>query len=103
MKSDDRDKLGVFILCGLSLTLLAGISVGVIVQPIPPNAQTLLGVIVGGVMLFSRECLQAIRALWEAARTGKLTDQLATSTPSEGPTGAPDDPVSVTDVKGKSK
>jgi hypothetical protein len=89
-KSEQRDKLGVFILCGLSLSILAGVSWGATTTRIPSDSQTLLGVIVGGVMLFARECLQAIRALWEAERTGKLTDQLANST-----TIAPTDPLPV--------
>lgn len=79
--SEQKDKLAVILLCGFSLLILGGISAGAISSRIPSDSQTLLGVIVGGLMLFSRECLQAIRAFWQDQRTGKLTDQIAASNP----------------------
>ncbi|MBC7506619.1 MAG: hypothetical protein H7267_12985 [Sandarakinorhabdus sp.] len=78
--SEQRDKLGVFILCGFALGIIGGISWGAIQQRIPSDSQTLLGVIVGGIMIFARECLTVIRQFWTDAKTAKLTDQLAAST-----------------------
>jgi hypothetical protein len=79
--SEQRDKLGVFILCGIALAIIGGISWGAIAQRIPSDSQTLLGVIVGGIMIFARECLVVIRQFWADAKTAKLTDQLAAAGP----------------------
>ena len=80
-QSEQRDKLGVFILCGIALAIIGGISWGAIQQRIPSDSQTLLGVIVGGIMIFARECLVVIRQFWADAKTAKLTDALAAAGP----------------------
>ena len=90
-RSEQRDKLAVIILCGMSLSVLGGISAGAIIVRIPNDSQTLLGVIVGGLLLFGRECLQAIRAAWSEQRTGKLTDALAAAGPPPSDSPAPAD------------
>ncbi len=79
--SEERDKLGVFALCGMSLAIIGGISFGAITSRIPSDSQTLLGVIVGGIMIFARECLVVIRQFWSDAKTAKLTDALANAGP----------------------
>lgn len=92
--SEMRDKLGVFILCGIALGIIGGISWGAIQQRIPSDSQTLLGVIVGGIMIFARECLVVIRQFWADAKTAKLTDALANAGPPLAPiTEAPADAV----------
>lgn len=83
--SEMRDKLGVFILCGMALGIIGGISFGAIQQRIPSDSQTLLGVIVGGIMIFARECLVVIRQFWADAKNAKLTDQLAAAGPPREP------------------
>ncbi len=75
------DKLAIVVLCGFSIGVLGGISYGAISKEIPDNAHTLLGVIVGGLMLFARECLQAIRQFAQDVNTTRLTEQLGNSTP----------------------
>jgi hypothetical protein len=80
-RSEQLDKLGVFILCGIALSIIGGISWGAIQQRIPNDSQTLLGVIVGGIMIFARECLVVIRQFWSDAKTAKLTDALANAGP----------------------
>jgi hypothetical protein len=82
-----------------ALATVAAIAVYSIYKGIPADAATLLGTIVGGLLMFMREIVQAIRGFWADARTGKLTDQLAASPPAGGPAGTPDDPVSVEEVK----
>lgn len=99
-KAEQQDRRSVFLLCGFALFILGGISIGAIANRIPSDSQTLLGVIVGGIMLFIRECLQAIRAFWQEQRVGKMTDQLANSPASGAPqdvnvVNAPSDPVPV--------
>ena len=84
-QAEARDKLGVFILCGLALAIIGGISFGAIQQRIPSDSQTLLGVIVGGIMIFARECLVVIRQFWSDAKTAKLTEQLANAGPPLAP------------------
>lgn len=79
-KSEQRDKLAIVLLCGITLAIIGGIAGGAITNRIPSDSQTLLGVIVGGLLLFIRECLQAVRAFAQDMKTGKLTDQLAAST-----------------------
>lgn len=84
-RSERLDKLGVFILCGIALAIIGGISWGAIQQRIPSDSQTLLGVIVGGIMIFARECLVVIRQFWSDAKTAKLTDALAAAGPPLAP------------------
>lgn len=91
--SDRWDRLAIVILCGVALIILGLVSGGAIFRNIPNDSQTLLGVIVGGVLLFARECLQAIRAFAQDSKTGKLTDQLANST--QTPAGTPEDPMTI--------
>lgn len=84
-----------------SLATVAAIALYSIYQGIPEAAATLLGTIVGGLLMFMREIVQTIRQFWSDERTGKLTDQLAAA-PASGaldgsPTGQPGDPLSVTE------
>lgn len=90
-KSERSDKTAIIALCGLAIVILGGISAGAIWHEIPAVNNTLLGVIVGGLMLFARECLQAIRQFWQEQRTGKMAEDLANSTrnPDAGNAGDP--------------
>ncbi len=80
-QGDERAKLGMMLLSGFSIAATAGIAAGAIHYRIPNDSQTLLGVIVGGLLLYSRECVQAVRAIMQDAKTGVLTDHLARSNP----------------------
>lgn len=88
-RAEARDKLGVFILCGLALVIIGGISWGAIQQRIPSDSQTLLGVIVGGIMIFARECLVVIRQFWSDAKNAKTFETLANAGPPLVPTDVP--------------
>jgi hypothetical protein len=64
------------------------------------NSAGMIGVIVTGLIAFSKDIIQAIRGYSMSAQLGKVTDQLAQSGPiaSDGPTGTPSDPVAVKEV-----
>lgn len=64
-----------------SLATVAAIALYSIYKGIPEAAATLLGTIVGGLLMFMREIVQTIRQFWSDERTGKLTDQLAAAPP----------------------
>ena len=68
-----------------SLCIVGAIALYSIYKGIPEAAATLLGTIVGGLLMFMREIVQTIRQFWSDERTGKLTDQLAAA-PAPGPT-----------------
>jgi hypothetical protein len=97
----DREKLGLLILAGLSVIALFVIAIFAIRQgQMDPNAATLVGVIVGGLIAFGKDIVAAIRGYSMSAQLGKVTDQLAASKPAEavlgaGPAGTPEDPVNV--------
>lgn len=71
----------------LALALLSIVSLGVIAiialraGSIDPNASALIGVIVTGLIAFSKDIIQAIRGYSMSAQLGKVTDQLAASGP----------------------
>lgn len=94
------DRFWLLTLAMGSLFVIGGISLATIYQGVPEKVDVLLGVIVGGLLLFMREIVQAIRSFWEGERTTKLTDQLAAAAPTGSPIDAnivnpPSDPVPV--------
>jgi len=87
-----------------SLCIVGAIALYSIYKGIPEAAATLLGTIVGGLLMFMREIVQTIRQFWSDERTGKLTDQLAAAPApidplSEAATGKPGDPVNTKEVR----
>lgn len=90
-----RDHEYLFGLAAICLVVLGGISAGAILKTIPNDSQTLLGTLVAGLLLFSRDIVSTIRSAWSDERTGQLTDHLAGSAPAkvDAPTGNVDDPI----------
>lgn len=84
-RSAHCDRLWLLTLGMGSLATVAAIALYSIYKGIPEAAATLLGTIVGGLLMFMREIVQTIRQFWSDERTGKLTDKLA-ATPATGPT-----------------
>lgn len=97
MNADRKWLLG---LAALSIVVLAGIAGAASLARIPNDSQTLLGAISAGLLLFARDVVTTIRAAWTDERTEALTDQLASSTPSDNikPDGTRKDPISVKEV-----
>lgn len=93
------DKRGLFVLSGISLLVLAGIVYGCFYKGVPDGSDALLGAIAAGILLFNRDVVQTIRAAWSEGTLGKMSDQLANSSPQTGPTGNPGDPVHVEEEK----
>lgn len=93
------DRLGLLLVAGACIVALTWISIRALgTDKLDPNAATLLGAIVAGLIATAGACLQAIRGYSMSAQLGKVTDQLARAGPvpaPDAPSGAPDDPVSV--------
>jgi hypothetical protein len=64
---------------------------------VDPNAATLVGVIAGGLIAFSKDIVAAIRGYAMNAQLGKVTDQLAASAPTGDGSAAPADAVEAAD------
>lgn len=84
-KPEARDRFWLLTLGMGALVIVGAIALYSIYKGIPEAAATLLGTIVGGLLMFMREIVQAIRGFWQDAHTGKLTDQLAASPPPVDP------------------
>jgi hypothetical protein len=82
MNDTSRDKLGIFILAGITLVILGLISMRIIgSEKVDANAIGLLGVIVAGLIAFLTGAIAAVRGYSMSAQLGKVTDQLAASGP----------------------
>lgn len=80
------DKLGLFVLAGLALAVLAIMIAGPIWKgKLPESAETLFGTMVAGILLFLRDIVAAIRAGWEEVTRGKVNEQLANAAPPADP------------------
>ena len=96
--------LAVTFLCIAALTWISIKALGS--NQLDPNASTLLGAIVAGLIGTAAACIQAVRGFSMSAQLGKVTDQLAASGPVVDPTtpqpvvvtNAPSDPVQTTDA-----
>lgn len=100
MNSDNRlEKIGLLILAALAIVTLAIISFKALSQDtVDPNAATMIGVIITGLIAFGKDIIQAIRGYAMSAQLGKVTDQLAASGPVADP--ANPQPVTVTNDEG---
>lgn len=78
-RSEDRRLLGK--IAYLSLFVLALIAVGVVAFAVAEAAYTLLGTIVGGLLVNSKDVIGAIRESWSTRQVEKMSDQLGASTP----------------------
>lgn len=80
------DKLGLFILAGLVVIVLALIVAGTYwTRGVPEKGDVLLGGIATGLILFLRELVASVRAGWEEVTRGKVNEQLARATPAADP------------------
>lgn len=76
------EKLALLGLAGFNLVVLAIIAVMILrVGTLDANAAGMIGVIVTGLVALPTVVIQAIRGYSMSAQLGKVTDQLAASTP----------------------
>lgn len=76
------EKLALLGLAGFNLVVLAIIAVMILrVGTLEANAAGMIGVIVTGLVALPTVVIQAIRGYSMSAQLGKVTDQLAASTP----------------------
>lgn len=85
--SDNRlEKIGLLVLAYGAIITLAVISVKALdLETVDPNAATMIGVIITGLIAIGKDIIQAIRGYAMSAQLGKVTDQLAASGPVEQP------------------
>jgi hypothetical protein len=85
MNQDNRlEKVALLTLAFVAITSLAIIAVIALrAGSVDPNASALIGVIVTGLIAFSKDIIQAIRGYSMSAQLGKVTDQLAASGPAK--------------------
>lgn len=84
MKRGDNtlEKLGLLILAGMAIVTLAVISFKALARDsVDPNAATMIGVVITGLIAFGKDIIQALRGYAMSAQLGKVTDQLAASGP----------------------
>lgn len=81
-ESTRLEKLGLLLLALLALVALSWIALAALkTGKLDPNASALIGVIVTGLIAFSKDIIQAIRGYSMSAQLSKVTDQLAASGP----------------------
>lgn len=86
------EKIGLLALAALSLIGLIWIAIASLkADTLDPNAATLLGAIVAGLIAYGKDIVSAIRGFSMSAQLGKVTDQLAAA----GPVVDPDKPQPV--------
>lgn len=86
------EKLGLLLLAGMSIVALTAIAIlSLRAGEVTANAATVIGVIVGGLIAFGKDIIQALRGLSMSAQLSKVTDQLAASGPAVEPATAPPD------------
>lgn len=78
------EKIGLLALAGASVGGLIWIAIDSLkANALDPNAATLLGAIVAGLIAFGKDIVAAIRGYSMSAQLGKVTDQLAASGPAQ--------------------
>ena len=88
--STSAEKLALLVLAGACIVALTWIALASLkAAALDPNASTLIGVIAGGLIAFGKDIVAALRSYAMAAQLGKVTDQLADSTPKPKETDAP--------------
>jgi hypothetical protein len=100
MKQDSSfpEKLALLMLAGGCVGALTWIAIRALTSDmVDPNAATLVGVIAGGLIAFSKDIVAAIRGYAMNAQLGKVTDQLAASAPTGDGSAAPADAVEAAD------
>lgn len=81
-ESTTLEKIGLLVLALISLIILGWVGIAALkTGKVDPNASALIGVIVTGLIAFSKDIIQAIRGYSMSAQLGKVTDQLAASGP----------------------
>jgi hypothetical protein len=80
----NRDKAGLFLLAALALVIIGMVAGFSFWKGIPDKAEVLLGSIVTGVLLYSRDIINVIRSSWQDQTMSKMGDQLAGSQPGSG-------------------
>lgn len=107
-KSAQREKIWLLAITGLAIALLGGIAIYALSKSENVNSEsaTLVGVVVAGLGAFAKDAIGAVRAFWQDDRMGKMTDQIAASSPTSTDTpqevkiiNPPDDPANVTEAK----
>ena len=74
------DKLGLFVVAGMVVTVLGGIVAGTFMgSGVPDKGDVLLGGLATGLILFLRDLVTAIRASWEEVTRGETIKSLGSS------------------------
>mgnify|MGYP003387301186 CR=1 FL=1 len=101
MNETRLEKLLLIALAFVALIILGVIGVlALLHSTIDAVAASVVGVIVTGLIAFSKDIIAAVRGYSMSAQLGKVSDQLAASGPvvTDAPTGKPDDPLTVQDA-----
>ena len=78
------DKLGLFVVAGMVVTVLGGIVAGTFMgSGVPDKGDVLLGGLATGLILFLRDLVTAIRASWEEITRGETLKTLGSAAPSD--------------------
>ena len=76
------DKLGLFVVAGMVVTVLGGIVAGTFMgSGVPDKGDVLLGGLATGLILFLRDLVTAIRASWEEITRGETLKTLGSTAP----------------------
>lgn len=81
----NQDRQWLLGLGAAAIVGLIGLGFGVMLIDVKAEALTLLGTIAGGLLVFAKDIVTAVRSAWTDERTSVLTDQLAASAPREQP------------------
>lgn len=78
------DKLGLFVVAGMVVTVLGGIVAGTFMgSGVPDKGDVLLGGLATGLILFLRDLVTAIRASWEEITRGETLKTLGSAAPND--------------------
>lgn len=78
-RGQDRKLLGIIAVC--SLLIIALVAVLVTGSHVQEAALTLMGTIVGGLLVNSKDVIGAIRESWSTRQVERMSDQLGASSP----------------------
>ncbi len=81
MTDTDHERAGLIAITALIVVALVTVAIAVMRYKLTPEAGTVLGLIVGGLLAIGKDTLSALRTYSTSAQLSKVTDQLAASSP----------------------
>lgn len=93
MSENRLEKIWLLGLAYVAVIILAIISIKALgLDKVDPNAATMIGVVITGLIAIGKDIIQAIRGYSMSAQLGKVTDQLAAAGPAaEAPATKPEE------------